>query len=106
MPPGIEDVRFIDQIGQVRIDKLQSASLVPKGSPYGSPAEDFHFHVRSLQAVMSRDFPMSPSFSPNDEASLRMTDEGCPNESPSVDDATWYSKEEEEANSIGYEEVS
>jgi hypothetical protein len=34
-----------------------------------------------------------------------MSDEGCPNESPSVDDATGYSKEEEEANSIGCEEV-
>jgi hypothetical protein len=31
------------------------------------------------------------------EASWRMYDEGCPNENPSVDDATGYSKEEEEA---------
>jgi hypothetical protein len=30
------------------------------------------------------------------EASLRMYDEGCPKESQSVDDATGYSKEEEE----------
>jgi hypothetical protein len=42
--------------------------------------------------------------SPNDEGSLRMGDEGCPNESQSVDDATGYSKEEEEADSIGCEE--
>ncbi len=34
---------------------------------------------------------------PNDEGSSRMNDEGCPNESPSVDDATGYSHEEEEA---------
>ena len=34
---------------------------------------------------------------PNDESSSRMNDEGCPNESPSVEDATGYSKEEEEA---------
>jgi hypothetical protein len=34
---------------------------------------------------------------PNDESSSRMNDEGCPNESPSVDDATGYSQEEEEA---------
>jgi hypothetical protein len=34
---------------------------------------------------------------PNDESSARMNDEGCPNESPSVDDATGYSQEEEEA---------
>jgi hypothetical protein len=40
--------------------------------------------------------------SPNDEGCLRMGDEGCPNESQSVDDVT-YSKEEEEADSIGCE---
>jgi hypothetical protein len=34
---------------------------------------------------------------PNDESSSRMSDEGCPNESLSVDDATGYSQEEEEA---------
>ena len=34
---------------------------------------------------------------PNDESSSRMNDEGCPNESLSVDDATGYSQEEEEA---------
>jgi hypothetical protein len=33
----------------------------------------------------------------NDESSSRMNDEGCPNESPSADDATGYSQEEEEA---------
>lgn len=32
-----------------------------------------------------------------EEASTRMHDEGCPNESPSVDDATGYSQEEENA---------
>ena len=42
----------------------------------------------------------------NDEGPSRMTDEGCPNDSPSVDDATGYSKEEEEeTNSIKCEEV-
>jgi len=51
-------------------------------------------------------FPDEPKIlSPNDEGSLRMGDEGCPNESQSVDDATGYSKEEEEADSIGCEEV-
>jgi len=34
---------------------------------------------------------------PNDQSSSRMNDEGCPNESPSVDDATGYSQEEKEA---------
>jgi hypothetical protein len=46
-------------------------------------------------------FPDEPKIlSPNDEGSSRMSDEGCPNERPSVDDATGYSKEEEEDNSI------
>jgi hypothetical protein len=31
------------------------------------------------------------------EPSSRIYDEGCPNENPSVDDATGYSEEEEEA---------
>lgn len=42
----------------------------------------------------------------NDEGSLRMGNEGCPNESQSVDDATGYSREEEEADSMGCEEAS
>ena len=52
-------------------------------------------------------FPNGPKVrrSNDDEGSLRMGDEGCPNESPSVDDATGYSKEEEEANSINCDEV-
>jgi hypothetical protein len=33
-----------------------------------------------------------------------MGDEGCPNENPSVGDATGYSKEEEEATSVSSEE--
>lgn len=42
---------------------------------------------------------------PDDEGSSRMGDEGCPNQSPSVDDATGYSKEEEEeATSVSCEE--
>lgn len=45
-------------------------------------------------------FPDRPKvLGPNDEGSSRMSDEGCPNEGPSVDDATAYSKEEEEDNS-------
>jgi hypothetical protein len=41
---------------------------------------------------------------PDDEGSSRMGDEGCPNENPSVDDATLYSKEEEDATSVSSEE--
>jgi hypothetical protein len=64
----------------------------------------------SLRAVLASGhvarFPGHPEISGrNDEGSLRMGDEGCPNESPSVDDATGYSKEEGEANSISCEEV-
>jgi len=40
----------------------------------------------------------------DDEGPSRMGDEGCPNEDPSVDDATGYSKEEEEATSASCEE--
>jgi len=33
----------------------------------------------------------------NDDSSSRMNDDGCPNENPSVEDATGYSNEEEGA---------
>ena len=33
---------------------------------------------------------------PKDDSSSRMNDDGCPNENPSVEDATGYSNEEEE----------
>jgi len=56
---------------------------------------------RAGKDLMNRDriqlarFPDQPKvLSPNDDGSLRMGDEGCPNESPSVGDATAYSKEE------------
>ena len=54
---------------------------------------------------MSPRFPDQPKIDgPNDDASSRMGDEGCPNESSS-DDATEYSREEEErANSMSCEE--
>jgi hypothetical protein len=35
-------------------------------------------------------------YSPTDESASRMDDEGCPNDSPSVADATGYSREEED----------
>ena len=52
-------------------------------------------------------FPNGPKVhrSNDDEGFSRMGDEGCPNEGPSVDDATRYSKEEAEANSMGSEEL-
>jgi hypothetical protein len=76
-------------------------------SPTG--ASHFHrFHPRPWfwPPAMWLDFPTSPKLSSsNDEGSSRMSDEDCPNESPSVVDATGYSKEQEEANSISCEEV-
>jgi hypothetical protein len=36
----------------------------------------------------------------DEEASARMNDEGCPNENPSRNNATRYSKEDEEATSV------
>ncbi len=43
---------------------------------------------------------------PKDEGSSRMIEEGCPNENPSIDDATGYSKGEEEVLSEEEEAVS
>jgi hypothetical protein len=98
MAPRPGNVSFIDQIGQARVDKLELASWVRK---------DRHmFSARRLRSGNVPRFPDEPKIlSPNDEGSSRMSDEGCPNERPSVDDATGYSKEEEEDNSIGCEEV-
>jgi hypothetical protein len=57
---------------------------------------------------VSRDVPRFPDLpkvqSSQDGGSSQMGDEGCPNESPSVDDATGYSKEEEEDTSVSCEE--
>lgn len=50
----------------------------------------------------------SRSIGPSSDSagSLQMGDEGCPNESASVDDATGYSREEEEVESGMGEEAS
>ena len=48
-------------------------------------------------------FPKPKVGYPNDDGSSRMSDEGCPNESSSVDDATGYSREEEEVEATGKE---
>ena len=50
-------------------------------------------------------FPNQPKVIGSNNEGSQMSDENCPNESPSVDDATEYSKEQEEANSISCEEV-
>jgi hypothetical protein len=52
-------------------------------------------------------FPDQPKIhGPNEEASSRMGDEGCRNETQGVDDATGYCREEEEANAITCKEAS
>ena len=60
--------------------------------------------LASDHAAQFSDQPTVPV--PTDEGSSRMGDEGCPNESQSVDDATGYSREEEEADSMGCGEAS
>jgi hypothetical protein len=101
----LEPLNLIDQIGQARIDKLQLASLVRKDRHMFS-GRRLPFKCPSRAADDVARLTDEPKvLSPNDEGSSRMSDEGCPNESPSVDDATGYSKEEEVANSIGCEEV-
>jgi hypothetical protein len=100
------NVRFIDQIGQARIDKIELGSWVRKDRHMFS-ARRLQFKGRSRADGDVARFPDEPKvLSQNDDGSLRMGDEGCPNESPSVDDATGYSKEEEEADSIACEEAS
>jgi hypothetical protein len=93
-------VSIIDQIEELGLGKVQSARS--KGSLYGL--------LQSSPAVLvSGDlarFPDQPKIhDPNDDPSSRMGDEGSPNESQSVDDATGYSREEEEAKTIDCEEV-
>jgi hypothetical protein len=57
-------VNVIDQIGQARLDKLQSASLV-RNDRHMIPNRKlpFHRYPLSLPRAMSRDFPTSPKFS-------------------------------------------
>jgi hypothetical protein len=51
-------------------------------------------------------FPVLPKVqSATDEASSRMGDEGCPNESQSVKDATESSKEEREVSAMSCKEI-
>ena len=50
--------------------------------------------------------PLTVNRRSDDGSSSRMGDEGCPNEGPGVDDATGYSREEEEVEAMPREEVS
>ena len=64
----------------------------------------------SLPASVSGEvarFTVQPKVqSVTDEASSRMGDEGCPNETQSVNDATESSREEEEVSAMSCEEAS
>ncbi len=99
------NVSVIEQTGQPWLGKVQSTSFV-RMVGYMVSDKRVPFPPSSLFLV-SRDvlrFPDQPKVRrPNNEGSSRMGDEGCPNESPSVDDATGYSKEEEEATSVSCE---
>ena len=91
----------IEQTGQPWLGKVQSVSFVRKAG----------YMVSEKRVMCSPPPPLFffsgddvPRFSdqpkvhrPDDEGSSRMGDEGCHNEKPSVEDATGYSKEEEEA---------
>jgi len=92
------NVSVIEQTGQSCLGKVQSGSFVRK---VGYMVCDKRVPVPpSSLFLVCRDVPPSPDqpkvHRPNNEGSSRMVDEGCPNESPSVHDATGYSKKEEE----------
>lgn len=58
-------------------------------------------------SVSDARFTVQPKVqSVTDEASSRMGDEGCPNESQSVKEATESSREEEEVSEMSCEEAS
>ena len=57
------------------------------------------FRPKQGMSFCLADVPRSPNWPRvyEEEAQSRMDNEGCPNESPTADDATGYSQEEEEA---------
>jgi hypothetical protein len=64
-------------------------------------AEQVRGNRRSKQLEVPRRFdPRSINRQGDDSSSSRMSDEGCPNESPSVEDATGCSIEKEESESM------
>jgi len=64
-------------------------------------AEQVRGNKRSKQLEAARPLdPHSINRQGDDSSSSRMSDEGCPNESPSVEDATGCSIEKEESESM------
>jgi hypothetical protein len=103
------NVSVIEQTGQPWLGRVQSASFVRKAG-YMVSDKRVPFPPSSLFLV-SRDVPRSPDqprvHRITNEGPPRMGDEGVPSESPSIDDATGYSKEkeeEEEDTSVSWEE--
>ena len=96
----------IEQTGQPWFGKVQSVSFARKAG-YMTPDKRVTFPPTAL-FLFSGNVPQfsdqSKVHRPYNEDSSRMGNEGCPNESPSVDGATGYSKEEEEATSVSCEE--
>ena len=65
-------------------------------------AEQVRGNKRSKQSEVARPLdPRSINRQGDDSSSSRMADEGCPNESPSVQDATGHSIEEQGVESMG-----
>ena len=88
----------IEQTAQSCLGNVESVVVRAKGLAMISetnvtlrPIQDMSFGLGDAPQA-----PRRPS-AYEEEASSRMDDEGCPNESPSVDDATGYSQEEEDA---------
>lgn len=70
-------------------------------------AEQVRENQRAKRLQVARfPVPLTVNRRSDDGSSSRMGDEGCPNEGPSVDDATGYSREEEEVEAMPREEVS
>jgi hypothetical protein len=73
------------------VDRAKGLAMISETNGTFRPIQDMSFGPGDTPQA-----PRQPSAC-EEAASSRMHDEGCPNESPSVDDATGYSQEEENA---------
>jgi hypothetical protein len=98
---------LLSRLGNPGLGKVQSASFVRKAG-YMVSAKRVTCSPSPPQFLFSGDVPRFSDqlnvHHQDDEGSSRVGDEGYPNENPSGDDATGYSKEEEEATSVSCEE--
>ncbi len=97
----------MSRLGNPGLGKVQSASFVRKAG-YMVSAKRVRCSTSPPLFLFSGDVPRFSDqlavHHSDDEGSSRMGGEGCPNENPSGDDATGYSKQEEEATSVSWEE--